>query len=160
MKFSDYSHIAFSGSRDGCPESLIQSIATKIPPSTQILVGCARGVDAQVRAIYPDALIYRATDYEAETWPAKLAMRSAAMVADIRGDGSCLIAIPMKPCPPKVKPCTIWQPSSGSGTWGTIALAAGLGVPTVFHLPLGMAAPDWDDRVTQVMGGWFLIIPF
>jgi hypothetical protein len=160
MKFSDYTHIAFSGSREGCPESLIESIATKIPPNTQILVGCARGVDAQVRAIYPDAKVYRATDYKAETYPAKLAMRSSAMVADIHAAGGCLIAVPMKPCPPKVKPCTTWRSSAGSGTWGTIALAAGLGVPTAVWLPESIQPPDWDDRFSDKGSGWFLVVPF
>jgi hypothetical protein len=160
MKFSAYSHIAFSGSRDGCPEPLIKSIAAKIEPSTKILVGCARGVDAQVREIYPDATVYRAADYKAETWPARLAKRSSAMVRAVHSAGGCLIAIPMKPCPPKVKPCTTWQSSNGSGTWGMIALAAGLGVPTAIWLPDEVQPPDWDDRMVDKGNGWFLVVAF
>jgi hypothetical protein len=160
MNLSDYSHVAFSGSRHGCPQGLLDAIAKKIQPDVKILVGCAYGVDAQVRAVYPDATVYEAADFDAPTWPAKLAKRSAAMVTDVHAAGGCLIAIPMAPCPPKVEPCTAWKSSQGSGTWGTIALAAGLGVPTVFHLPLGLAAPDWDDRAIQVSSGWFLVLPF
>lgn len=49
MNLSDYSHVAFSGSRHGCPQGLLDAIAKKIQPDAKILVGCAYGVDAQVK---------------------------------------------------------------------------------------------------------------
>jgi hypothetical protein len=161
MKLADYNHIAFSGSRQGCPQSILDKVAAKIQPDTTILVGCARGVDAQVRAMYPDAVIFRAGQHGGNSYAEKLAFRSAAMVRGVYELRGCLVAFPMKSCPSMVKPCTEWRFAGGSGTWGTIALAAGLGVPTIIWLPLGIAAPFWwDDRVTQVSSGWFLVLPF
>jgi hypothetical protein len=160
LKLADYNHIAFSGSRQGCPQSILDKIAAKIQPDTTILVGCARGVDAQVRAMYPDATVFNAIAYPGRNYGAKLANRSAAMVRATHEAGGCLVAFPMKGCPDIVEPCTTWKYCAGSGTWGTIALAAGLGVPTIIWLPLGIAAPSWDDRVTQVSSGWFLVVPF
>lgn len=160
MKLSDYNYVAFSGSRHGCPQGLLEAIAKQIRPDATILVGCARGVDAQVRAVYPDACVFRAGQFGGESYPEKLVARSCAMVSAVRDLHGCLIALPMKSCPPMVEPCEEWRYSGGSGTWGTIALAAGTGVPTVFWLPRGIAAPSWGDRVSEVSNGWFLVLPF
>jgi hypothetical protein len=69
------------------------------------------------------------------------------MVEAIAACGGTLYAWINKPCPDGVKPCKKWMSAKGSGTWGTIALAVGLGVPVVVHtLETQIALPDWLDQ--------------
>lgn len=64
--------------------------------------------------------------------PAALARRSQAMVKAIvdSGKGRALIGFPDRFCPPNIKPSQTWIGGSPkSGTWSTLAMAAGSGVP-------------------------------
>lgn len=70
----------------------------------------------------------------------------AAAVAG--GPGSGLVAFPGAPCPavcrPVAGPLAVGRVSGGgSGTWLTVALAVGAGLPVVLFLPAGVAAPAW-----------------
>jgi hypothetical protein len=72
------------------------------------------------------------------------AERSTRMVKALAAAGGTLHAFPNKPCPLGLKPSRSWKSAGGSGTWGTIALATGLGVPLVLHpLTPDATAPDW-----------------
>lgn len=72
--------------------------------------------------------------------PALLARRSQHLVANLtwgRGQGAGLVAFVSAPPPRQVRPGRGWSPC-GSGTWSTIALAVGHGLPAVVF-PVGMA---------------------
>jgi hypothetical protein len=79
--------------------------------------------------------------------PGRLAQRSAAMVAACAGGGG-LVAFPAAACPTGLLPAGRWQPS-GSGTWSSLALAAGIGL-TVVVFPLGWPA----DQLPAWPGDW------
>jgi hypothetical protein len=104
--------------------------------------------------------VFRAVDYNGRSHAQKLARRSAAMVEFLRFKSSCLIAFPMATCPIGVEPCQQWRSAKGSGTWGTIALSVGLGIPTMIWLPTDIAAPEWRDRLEQINRNWWLSLPF
>ena len=52
------------------------------------------------------------------------------MVRACQVAGGQVVGFPAGPCPPACKPRRSFQ-GGGSGTWGTLALAAGLGLPVV-----------------------------
>lgn len=67
---------------------------------------------------------------------ARLAGRSAALVFAVAtsGPGACLVAFVRDPCPPHLRPTASASAAfsgHGSGSWGSLALAAGLGLPVV-----------------------------
>lgn len=108
-----------------------------------IMVGCAPGADALVRAAAPGATVFRANSRE--RWA--LAVRSQLMVRAVvsSGEGAGLVGFVTGPCPGGIVPGRSW--SSGerpSGSWSTLALGVGLGLP-VLVFPCGWAwsPPPW-----------------
>jgi hypothetical protein len=96
---------------------------------------------------------------ESLPWAAQGAERSARMAKAARKDGATLHAWPNKPCPEGLKPAKGWpRGAAGSGTWGTIALAVGLGMPVILHplADLGIL-PDWLSGATLQEGGQLAI---
>lgn len=76
---------------------------------------------------------------------ARLARRSAALVRSLpAAPGSALVAFVSRPCPARVAPGRGW-PGGGSGSWASLAMAAGLGVPVrLFWCGSGAPAlPSW-----------------
>ena len=72
------------------------------------------------------------------------AERSTRMVKAIAAAGGTLHAWANKPAPQGLKPAKNWGAAGGSGTWGTVALAKGLGVEVELHwLEDGLEKPDW-----------------
>jgi hypothetical protein len=75
---------------------------------------------------------------------ARYAERSTRMVKALAANGGILHAWPNKACPPDLCPSRRWPKSAnGCGTWGTIGLAVGLGVPVVLHPLVDFAWPSW-----------------
>ncbi len=158
LNLRDFDTIAFSGSRKGAPPGLIQQISSRLNPDRmpKILVGCAKGVDEEIRNLcIGDTEIYKASDYDGfGRRAAALARRSAAMVEALAvSPKPILVAIPMKNCPDEVIPCELWRPAGGSGTWGTIALAIGLKVPVLLYLN-NSDPPNWGCW-TALSKQWF-----
>jgi hypothetical protein len=72
------------------------------------------------------------------------AERSTRMVKAIATAGGTLHAWANKPAPQGLKPAKNWRSANGSGTWGTVALAHGLGVKVELHwLADELEAPEW-----------------
>ncbi len=67
----------------------------------------------------------------------RLASRSVALVRAVAasGPGASFVGLVASPCPAGLRPSAVWS-SCGSGSWSSLALAAGLGVPVVVF-PLG-----------------------
>lgn len=117
----------------------------------QVVVGCAAGLDAMVRQECPQAVVFRAANRSA----AALVNRSTAMVRHLAAQQDAVLAIwPARACPAGLRPSQ--NPSrcfcgSGSGTWASAALAAGLGCQVVVF---GSAAPDWWGAWSAGSGLW------
>ena len=112
----------------------------------QLAVGDCRGADALVRQVAPSAQVFRAQGSAA--W--QLAARSTELVRA----SSVVVGFVMSSCPSGIVPSSSFH-GAGSGTWGTLALAAGLG-RTVFVVPCGQAVPPaWGGSWAPVeLGGW------
>jgi len=85
---------------------------------------------------------------------ARLAMRSTEMTEFVdqgglgRLYGTTMIGFPAKPCPKKLRrPSRHWKGGSGSGTWATLHLAAGLRMQVIVF------APDGDKNNLPRWGG-------
>jgi hypothetical protein len=104
-------------------------------------IGDADGVDKTARNwVTGEQIHYNSEGREA--W--QLAVRSTKLVKALAENNGTLIAFANKPCPEGLKPSKCWKCASGSGTWGTVALAVGLGVPVELHwLGEEQVKPDW-----------------
>lgn len=122
--------VAFSGSRSlaGNRYNLCYKLARAVSAAGySVITGCARGADAAVRSAVPTATIFRASDFG--SGKSSFARRSIEMIRSLPPE-SILVAFPDKPCPGKILPNASASKcfcGSGSGTWATIAYAAGLG---------------------------------
>ena len=99
-------------------------------------IGDARGLDALAAAIANSRQKNVNLYYKSGNLPprARGAERSTRMVRALARTGGVLHAWPNKPAPALLKPARSWPKNAeGSGTWGTIALAAGLGLRVQLH---------------------------
>jgi hypothetical protein len=104
-------------------------------------IGDADGVDKTAR----DWVTGEQTHYNTkgmQKW--QLAARSTKLVKALAANGGTLHAWANKLAPEGLKPSKCWKCASGSGTWGTVALAVGLGVRVELHwLGEERVKPDW-----------------
>jgi hypothetical protein len=105
-------------------------------------VGDAAGVDEVARHWVENGRVEVYEIAGREKW--HYAERSARMVKAIAARGGELHAWINKPAPGLLKPAKNWKGANGSGTWGTVAMARGLGLKVVAHwLEDGIEAPEW-----------------
>lgn len=141
--------VAFSGARrlDPAQAAQVTQLAPAfVPAGAEVLVGCASGVDALVRAIYPDARIFAVSSGRYGKGPAAFARRTGAMVQALRvaDAGGLLVAFPARPCSDGIIPARSWRAGRpASGTWSAAALAAGLGCELVIVPLVPMKPPQW-----------------
>ncbi len=138
--------VGVSGSRAPSPASasVCRWAVRQLAPSSSVVVGCAAGIDGVVRALRPSASVVRASAFG--SGPGALAARSTAVVRAVAvgGPTALWLAFPSSPCPAGVVPSrqsSACFSGSGSGTWASLALAVGLGVPALAFLPPGVSAP-------------------
>ena len=161
--------VGFTGSRS-LPASfrvLVASAVAGLAPAP-VVVGCAAGADAFVRSAAPGARVFRAASF-AGPWRGRLAARSAAMVRFVAASPSpLLVGFVSGSCPAGLVPspaASACFAGVGSGSWASLALAAGLGVPVVvFWCGPGPVAlpPAWGSWVAAggpLVGGWRLVPP-
>lgn len=134
--------VAFSGSRLA-GSSAAASCRAFLPLLSgfggSVGVGCASGVDSLVRSAFPSASVFRV---QPPLSRAAFAARSARLVHWVASGGGLLVAFPLGACPAAVRPSVSFA-GFGSGSWGSVALALGLGCPVLVVLPaaLGSAFP-------------------
>ncbi|MEA5595678.1 hypothetical protein [Rivularia sp. UHCC 0363] len=91
---------------------------------------------------------------------ASLARRSAACVRSVApGPSGLLVVCPSGRCPSGVRPSRSFR-GSGSGSWGSAALAVGLGRRVLLFSPVGV--PSWPGGSWVPVSsspGWFSWVP-
>ena len=119
--------IGFCGSRSlpGAYARVVSPLVAALAPGP-FCVGDAPGADALVRAACPSALVFRAGGFSAGA----LVARSCAMVAAVASSPSpVLVGFVEVSCPAGIAPGTSWRSGRPvSGSWSSLALAAGRGV--------------------------------
>lgn len=150
--------VGFSGSRAPSRVSLaaVGSAASWVRPGSAVLVGCARGVDARVRSRFPGARVFSVSSGRFGSGRAAFARRSAACVRAVAAAGGVWLSFPAGACPVRLVPGSVWRSASGSGSWGSLALAVGLGVPCVVFLPGSVSPPSgWGFVSVAGCPGWW-----
>lgn len=133
----------FSGSRSLCAAPFLPALLASLPASEKG-VGDARGFDALVRAACPSARVFSPRF----AGRGGLAARSAELVrwVALGGEGSVLFVAVSSPCPAGVQPSRSFR-GFGSGSWGSAALAVGLGLRVVLFWCGSGSAPAFPAWV-------------
>lgn len=136
--FHATSRFAFTGSRHRCfSSSVAWAVARGLRvshPGAAVSVGCALGVDSAVWAAFSGfggLSVFRAAGRSRGALAARsvLCLRSALPVF-----GGCCVAFPGGRCPAGVV-ASLRFAGWGSGTWGSVGLALGLGLRVVLFVP-------------------------
>ncbi len=149
--------VGFSGSR-GLPPAVLSSVlCLRGRSSGESFVGCAAGVDHDVRVCLRSARVFRASDFGVGR--GSFAARSIAFVRALSVGGGVLVSFPSSSCPSGLRP---WASASrcfsglGSGSWASLAFAIGSGVPCWVYSPCGVPS-GWG--FVAAGGGWFSFVP-
>lgn len=153
--------VGFSGSRSPSAASLsaLSSVAGAVSSGAVVVVGCAAGVDLSARGLFPSAVVLSVASGAFGSGRSAFARRSVACVSRVASAGGVWVSFPSSPCPPGLVPSSVSSrcfSGSGSGSWASLAFAAGSGLSCLVFLPSGVAAPSW---LVPVGGGWFSFSP-
>ncbi|MFK5855110.1 MAG: hypothetical protein QM503_03190 [Bacteroidota bacterium] len=148
--------VGFSGSRNPTYQAG-SSVSFFLPYlscySGTIGVGCANGVDDIVRSYFPQSRVFKV---QPPINRKAFALRSTRLVKWVHSSKGLLVAFPFSASPKSVVPSTTFH-GYGSGTWGSIALAIGIGSPVLVfvHSPSGstFSAP-------QILASHFVLLGF
>jgi hypothetical protein len=153
--------VGFSGSRSVSPPAVVLAalVSAVSAVGCSVFVGCAPGVDAVFRSAFPAARVFSAASFGRGR--GAFAARSSAFVTALAGAGGCLVSFPSGPCPAGLVPSSSSSRAfcgAGSGSWASLALAVGLGVPCFVWLPAGVCPPSgWG--FSGLGAGWFSVVP-
>ncbi len=148
--------VGFSGSRSLVPDVLRFVVAFVRAEGAEVFVGCARGVDGFVRSEFPAERL-RVFEVRVRS-RSGFAERSVRFVRALAGSGGVLVSFPGRACPGVLSPSAEESAcfcGSGSGSWASLALAAGLGVRCLVWLPAGLVVPERFGFVSLGRGWWF-----
>jgi hypothetical protein len=146
--------VGFSGSRSVVPPCL-PVVVSALPAGVPVLVGCAAGVDAAVRGLCPSASVFRVVG----SGRGAFAARSVVFVRAVAAAGGVLVSFPAGACPVGLLPSVSASRAfcgTGSGSWASLSLAVGLGVPCVVFSAAGVPS-GWG--FVAVGDGWFSFVP-
>lgn len=153
--------IGFCGSRSlpGAYGRVVSPLVAALAGPGPVAVGDAAGADALVRAASPGALVFRAAGRDASA----LVARSCALVAAVASSPSpVFVGFVEIGCPLGIAPGPSWRSGRpASGSWSSLALAAGRGVRVgvVFCAPLLVPPAAWGQWARQMVAGvpvWWL----
>ena len=139
-----FGFVAFSGSRRPGSSASV-SCRAFLPVlggfSGSVAVGCASGVDSLVRSAFPSASVFSVSSFlvGGRVARASFAKRSAALVQSCAASGGLLVAFPLGACPAAVRVSSTFG-GGGSGSWGSVALAFGLGCSVLVVSPVGVGS--------------------
>ena len=142
-----FSCVAFSGSRVvGSSASVsCRAFLSAVPSlSASVGVGCASGVDQCVRSCFPSAVVFSVSSFlvGGRVCRSSFALRSSALVSWCASGGGLLVAFPLGACPVGVRVSSSFG-GCGSGSWGSVSLAVGLGCSVLVVLPVGSSASSF-----------------
>lgn len=166
--------VAFSGSRVG-GSSASFSCRAFLPVlggfSGSVGVGCARGVDSLVRSAFPYCSVFSVSSFlvGGRVSRASFVLRSSALVSWCASGSGLLVAFPLGACPRGVRVSSSFG-GCGSGSWGSVALALGLGCSVLVVSPAS-ASSAWFGALgsrfrlvgSAPCGGWLWVaslVPF
>ena len=132
-----FPRLGFSGSRhcgSVAAASCLAFVSAVSGFSAPVGVGCARGVDALVRGSFPAASVFRVQPPFSR---GAFAARSARLVHWVSRGSGLLVAFPLGVAPARLRPAVRFA-GHGSGTWGSVSLALGLGAAVLVVLPAGL----------------------
>jgi hypothetical protein len=167
-----YPALAFSGSRHAS-SAAAASAAAFLPSvssfSGSVGVGCAKGVDSLVRSAFPSAQVFSVSSFlvGGRVSRASFALRSSALVHWVAASGGLLVVFPSTACPAGVAPSASFR-GCGSGSWGSAALAVGLGVPVLLFVPASLGsvfpapsvlASNFRLFASLAGGSWWVFTP-
>lgn len=161
---SSFSHVGFSGSRH-LPASLspLFSVVDAVAVGSQVLVGCADGVDSFFRDQFPGAQVLSvASGQFGAVSRAAFARRSIAFVQQLAESGGLLVSFPSGSCPAGLVPSSSSSKcfcGSGSGSYASLAFAIGSGVPCLVYLGSVPCPSDWGLVPLAGQPGWFQFVP-
>ena len=149
--------VAFSGSRSlpAASAAALRRSAGWVSESAGVVVGCARGADALARSLFPAAEVFAVASGRWGVGRSAFARRSAAVVAAAVAGGGLWLSFPAGPCPSAVRPSSSASRcfcGAAAGSWSSLALAVGRGVPSLVFLPSASPVPS---GLSAVGGGWF-----
>lgn len=157
--------VGFCGSRSLGPawSPLVASVvASVLAAGRLVLVGDAAGADSFVRrAAGPLCAVARVSPAaRSSLGPAAFAARSVRLVRAVARrrffSGSAFVGFVSSPCPAGVLPARRWSSgSSASGSWSSLALAAGWGVPVFVF----WCAPGPPALPSSWSGSWVPAAP-
>lgn len=157
VAFGCASAVGFSGSRSSVP-SACASVVPLVLSGCPVFVGCAPGVDGFFRAAFPSASVFAAASFGSGR--GSFAARSVAVVRAVAaagasaGSGGLWVSFPSGACPAGLAPSASSSrcfSGSGSGSWASLAFAAGSGLSC---LVFGFAPPaSWG--FSPLGGGWW-----
>lgn len=151
----------FTGPRDLAPRYrplVVEVVRTTRESGRLIATGCAYGADQFVRTAAPGAIVYDVASGKWGHGRGRYAARSTALVrAVVRygGPRSCFVGFVSSPCPDGITPARSWRSGSPpSGSWSSLALAVGMGLPVSFFwcAPGPPVMPAWH---TFAVRPWF-----
>ena len=140
--------IAVTGPRQLTDEQREKALADlhSLDTYTDWLVGDAHGLDALARTVTQTHHLNVQVYVKRSVLPHRVqgAERSTRMVKALAAVHGTLHAWPNKAAPNLLMPSRSWpRGAAGSGTWGTIALAVGLGVSVEVHPLTLIDIPLW-----------------
>ncbi len=169
--FSRFSSFVFCGSRSA-PVSLLSfagGLPRLLPAGSSVACGCSPGVAGAVRGFFglSGRGFFRSSSpvvsasrsslslsvfVSSSSARASFVARSCRLVSFARSSSSLWLSFPSSSCPPGLVPSSSWS-SVGSGSWSSLALAVGSGVPALVWLG-SVPAPSWLSPVPG-LAGWF-----
>ena len=143
--------IGFTGYRFLAPSfaPAVAAVVSALAVGQVVVVGDASGADAMVRSACPWASVFRASAYGEGR--GSFAARSVALVRAVAAGGGALVGFVASACPAGIAPASSWRSGRPvSGSWSSLALAAGLGcaVAVVWCASGAPRLPSW------VGGAW------
>jgi hypothetical protein len=141
---SGFPVVGVSGCRSCASASASASaFVSSLPASLPVFVGCASGVDSAARAARPSARVFRVSvsggspSFGGASGRAAFAARSAAFLGALSASGGLLVSFPSRPCPAACVPSRSFA-GFGSGSWGSVCMALGLGLPVLVFVPASL----------------------
>ena len=153
--FSRFRVFGFSGSRSSVPAGCSVAAAA-VPPGSRVVVGCQRGVDEFFRGLFPLASVFSASSFGSGR--SSFARRSVAVVGEVGRSGGLWVSFPATVCPSGLSPSSSSSRcfrGFGSGSWASLALALGSGVPCLVFLGSLPCPPGWGLFPVSGCPGWF-----